>query len=224
MPHVLKSNAKFEKKLICCFKNNKNLGNFDLSTPEFRLWLVPFVQNITDLWFGKWHEKFGKFSPEHLKVSKLGLWSDPFIQSRKCMSLKFREGLCVTTMQNDAKFKEKLTCCFKINIKNLTNFYSSTLDSLKILHFNGFLLTKVCNAWTKKVQRSSVWWYWGNLTMRPPFLHPPKKDFLFPSVWARRGYIIWTPKQKEDYWFVLKIVRVFPIPTGRLGVGWWKNL
>ena len=22
----------------------------------------------TDLWFGKWHEEFGKFSPEHLKV------------------------------------------------------------------------------------------------------------------------------------------------------------
>ena len=28
----------------------------------------------TDLWFGNWHEKFGKFSPEHLKVSKLRLW------------------------------------------------------------------------------------------------------------------------------------------------------
>ena len=24
-----------------------------------------------DLWFGKWHEEFGKFSSEHLKVSKL---------------------------------------------------------------------------------------------------------------------------------------------------------
>ena len=25
-------NAKFEEKLICCFKNDKNLVNFDLST------------------------------------------------------------------------------------------------------------------------------------------------------------------------------------------------
>ena len=24
----------------------------------------------TDLWFGKWHEEFGKFSPEHSKLSK----------------------------------------------------------------------------------------------------------------------------------------------------------
>ena len=27
----------------------------------------------TDLWFGKLHEEYGKLSPEHLKVSKLGL-------------------------------------------------------------------------------------------------------------------------------------------------------
>ena len=25
----------------------------------------------TDLWFGKWHEKYGKFSPEHSKIAKL---------------------------------------------------------------------------------------------------------------------------------------------------------
>ena len=25
----------------------------------------------TDLWFGKWHEEFGKFSPEHSKISKI---------------------------------------------------------------------------------------------------------------------------------------------------------
>ena len=40
----------------------------------------------TGLWFGKWHEEFGKFSPEHLKVSKLVLSWDPFVQIRKYMS------------------------------------------------------------------------------------------------------------------------------------------
>ena len=39
-----------------------------------------------DLWFGKGHEEFGKFSSEHLKVSKLVLSWDPFVQSRKWMS------------------------------------------------------------------------------------------------------------------------------------------
>ena len=31
----------------------------------------------SDLWFGKWHKEYDTFSPEHLKVSKLGLWWDP---------------------------------------------------------------------------------------------------------------------------------------------------
>ena len=51
----------------------------------------------TDLLLEKWHEEFGKFSPEHSKVSKLELWWDPFVQSRKCMSLKLTEELCVMT-------------------------------------------------------------------------------------------------------------------------------
>ena len=63
-----------------------------------------------DLWFGKWHEEFGKLLPEHSKVSKLRLSWDPFIQSRKCMSLIFTEELCVMTMKDDAKFEEELTC------------------------------------------------------------------------------------------------------------------
>ena len=40
----------------------------------------------TGLRFGKWHEKFGEFSSEHLKVPKLVLSWDSFVQSRKCMS------------------------------------------------------------------------------------------------------------------------------------------
>ena len=50
--------------------------------------------------------RFGTFLPEHLKVSELGLLWDPFIQSRKCMSLKFRKKLCIMTMKNDAKPEE----------------------------------------------------------------------------------------------------------------------
>ena len=34
------------------------------------------------------------------------------------------------------------------------------LKSLKNVHFNGMLLTKVDNVWAKTVQRSYVWWYW----------------------------------------------------------------
>ena len=83
----------------------------------------------TNLWFGKLHEAFDKFSPEHLKMSKLGLWWDPFFQSRKCMSLTFTEEFCVMAIKNDAKFKEELTCHFKIDMRNLTNLDSSSRKS-----------------------------------------------------------------------------------------------
>ena len=47
------------------------------------------------------------------------------------MSLKFAEELCVMTMKNDAKFGEELTCHFKTDMRNLTNFDSSTQKSKK---------------------------------------------------------------------------------------------
>ena len=37
------------------------------------------------------HEKFSKFSSEHLKMSKLVFSWDPFVESRKCMSYKLHE-------------------------------------------------------------------------------------------------------------------------------------
>ena len=57
---------------------------------------------------------------------KLGLFLGAFIQSRKCVSLKFTGGLYVMIMNNDAKFEEELTCQFKIDMSNLINFESST--------------------------------------------------------------------------------------------------
>ena len=45
------------------------------------------------------------------------------------MSLKVTKELCVMTMKNDAKFEEELTCRFKIDMGNLTNFDPSTRKS-----------------------------------------------------------------------------------------------
>ena len=93
-----------------------------------RQWRV--IQNLKKNWLVIW--KMTKFSPEHLKVSKLGLWWDPLIQNRKRMSLKSTEELCVMTMKNDAKFEEELTCHFKIDMRNLINFDPSTWKSPKV--------------------------------------------------------------------------------------------
>ena len=84
----------------------------------------------TDLWFGKWHEQFGKFSPEHSKVSKLGLWWDSFLQSRKCMTLKFKEELCVMTIKNNAESEEELTCHFKTGWE-IWKILTGALENLK---------------------------------------------------------------------------------------------
>ena len=86
----------------------------------------------TDIWFGKWKEEFSNFSPEDSKVSKLRLWFFFFIQTRKCMSLKFTtEELCIMTMKNDTKYGEELTCRFKIKMRNLTSLDTSTRKSQK---------------------------------------------------------------------------------------------
>ena len=42
------------------------------------------------------------------------------------MSLKFKGELCVMTLKNDAKTDDELTCQFKIDMRNLTNFDQST--------------------------------------------------------------------------------------------------
>ena len=45
------------------------------------------------------------------------------------------------TLKNNKKSEEELTCCSKTDMRNLTNFDSST-QNLKNLHFNGLLVIK----------------------------------------------------------------------------------
>ena len=103
-----------------------------------------------------------EISPEHLKVSKLGFWWDPLIQSWKSMSLKSIEELSVMIMKNDTKFEEELTCHFKVDMKNVTNFDPSTWK-YQNFHFNVLLLSKVYLLWAKKVQMSYLSWNWKGI-------------------------------------------------------------
>ena len=49
-----------------------------------------------------------------------------FCLKEKIYELKFVGELCATTMKNDTRFEQKLTCQFKIDMKYLTNFDPST--------------------------------------------------------------------------------------------------
>ena len=53
-------------------KNTEDLSFLKLKSD------AKFEENLT-CGLEKWHDEFGKFSPAHLKVSKLGLWWDPLI-------------------------------------------------------------------------------------------------------------------------------------------------
>ena len=154
----LKRDTKLEEESTCCFKIDTSnwqiltwalkkvsrifalMGSFWAKYILFELkryrgvifhdieeWCKIWRKN--DLLLGKWHKEFGKFSPEHLEVSKLKLWWDPFVQSREGMTLKFTEELCVMTMKNNGKFEEELTCHFRTDMRKLTNFSLSTRKS-----------------------------------------------------------------------------------------------
>ena len=89
-------NSKLSKTytLMGCFRPNYIM--FELKKysgaifHDIRVWCK--IWRKADLWFGKRHEEFGKFSPEYTKFSKLELSLDSFIKSRKCMSLKLKGG------------------------------------------------------------------------------------------------------------------------------------
>ena len=91
------------------------------------------------------------------KVSKLEIWWDPFVQSRKCMGLKFTNKLCVMTMENNAKYEEELNCQFKIDMRNLRDF--DLITSKTCIVIDCFWPKYTYNIWAKKVQRSCVWWH-----------------------------------------------------------------
>ena len=82
-------NLYFDWSLLCKVSNvwikKEQRSIFHDTEQSCKIW------RKTDLWFGKWHEKFSKFLSEHLIMSKLVLSWDPFVQIRKCMSYKLLE-------------------------------------------------------------------------------------------------------------------------------------
>ena len=59
------------------------------------------------------------------------------------------------TLKGDAKFKGKLTCGLKNNIRNLVSFHASSQKS-ENLHFDRILLSKVYKDLDLKIQKSYV--------------------------------------------------------------------
>ena len=86
-----------------------------------------------------WHWRDMQILKKNLLVIWKKTWEIWQIFTRALESVKIGtmmgsfclQELCVMTMKNNAKFEEELTCHFKTDMRNLTNFDSSTRKSKK---------------------------------------------------------------------------------------------
>ena len=148
----LKRDTKFGGESTCHFKTDmrnltnltwalENLKNFQVNGLLLSKVYIVWAKKVQRNYFS-WHWKVTHnlkknwlvvskmtcgvwyiFSRE-LKSVKISIWLDLFVQSRKYMSLKFRDMLCAMKMKKNAKIEEELTCRFKIDMWNFPNLTS----------------------------------------------------------------------------------------------------
>ena len=184
---TLKSDAKFKEKLIC-FKNDKNLENLHTNTEKvskictlilsycgkylifdlkkYRGVIFHDTEELckiwrkTDLWFGKWHEEFGRFSPEHSKISKICTLMSCFWPKYIMFELKKYRGVMFDGTEDWCKIWRKTDLCFQKWHEEFNKFWPEHSKISKICTLMGCFWPKYIMFELKKVQRSYVWWHW----------------------------------------------------------------
>ena len=103
-------------------------------------WHWRVMQNLKKNWHVAWKKTWGiwQIFIRALKVSKLGLWWDPSIQSRKYTTLKFTDELwrMMENLKRNRLVVSKLAW-------GIWLILTRALKNLKNLHFHGLLLTNV---------------------------------------------------------------------------------
>ena len=110
--------------------------------------------------FQKWHEKFSKFSPEH--VQRFKNWDFYWVVLSRVENV-WAQNLQGSYVSWQWRMMQNLKRNWLVSSKltwGIWRILTRALENLKNLHFNELLLTKVYNVWAKKVQRSYVWWHW----------------------------------------------------------------
>ena len=153
---ILKSDAKFLKKLTCGFKHDmRNLVNFYPTTqkPKNFTLMGYFCPKYMMFELKKYRGVIFRDTEQGCKiwiklvVSKIawGIWLT-FIRAPKslencrmmdsfcskhvmCFSYEISEEFCVVTLKGVAKFKGKLTCGLKNDLRNFVNFHASNQKS-----------------------------------------------------------------------------------------------
>ena len=124
---------------------------FDCTEDWCKIW------RKTDLYFLKWHEEFGKFSPEHVQKSKNWVFSWVLLSKVENVWAWNLQGSYVSW---EWRMVQNLKRTWLVNPKFISGIWQTltrALKNLKNLNFNELLLTKVDNVWAKKIQRSYVW-------------------------------------------------------------------
>ena len=137
-------------------KSWNSMGNICLKTIFCHLkhYLQIYLTLIsTDLWFGKWHEGYGQFSPEHLKVLNLRFLMGSFNPKLKKYELKIHRGFIRHENEEWQNLRRNWLVMSTL-IWGIWRILTRALESLKTFHFNVLLLNEVYIFWAKKVQRS----------------------------------------------------------------------
>ena len=89
----------------------------------------------------------------------MGLWWDPFIQSKKCMSLKFTGELC---HENEVWFEiwRGIDLSAQNRHEEFDKFWPKHLKLSKICTLMDCFWPKHIMFELKKIQRCYVWWHW----------------------------------------------------------------
>ena len=104
----------------------------------------------TNLLFQKWQE-FSAFWSELSKVSIICTLIGTFLANYITFDLKSTEELSFMTLKCHAKFEENLTCGLENDTRNLANFHQN-IWKCQNWDFDGILVSKIENAWAKKLE------------------------------------------------------------------------
>ena len=132
----------------------------------------------SDLLFQNWHKEFEKFWLDHTKFSivctLMGCFWSKYVMFQlnkyrgiqRIMYIEDTEEwwkiwrlIDLSTLKNDEKFDDWLTCRFRIDIINLTNFWVKYSKISKICTLMGCFWSKYIMFELKKKQRSYLLWY-----------------------------------------------------------------
>ena len=159
---------------------------------ETKVWYT--IKKKNDLWLKKWHQEFGQFSCEQLKLWQIALWWASLSKAFKDLD----ENVQKSDFLENCRVKQSLKknwVLFPKGYEELVNFNASNSKS-ENLHFIVLLLSITYEVSAKKVQMNDLSWHYR-------VIHTLKKNwFLFEkwneqfgesNVWVKKygGIVQW---------------------------------